>query len=181
MSWTTPKTWTNEPLIAADMNTHIRDNLEALKEPPAAEGVLDEGANYTTTSTSVGNVDGTDTEGKLRHTIVTAGGDIMVGFSGMCFSDTDSTGLGLMVSVDGITDPLGADTGYTGLYRISSGAASARWPISFTRILTGYAAGSHIIRLQWRATGAGGGTITLYAGAGTTGADVHPQFWVREI
>jgi hypothetical protein len=25
------------------------------------------------------------------------------------------------------------------------------------------------------------GTATLYAGAGTLGLDVHPQFWVREL
>jgi hypothetical protein len=34
MSWTTPKTWVNdETLTADDMNTHLRDNLNALKAP----------------------------------------------------------------------------------------------------------------------------------------------------
>lgn len=33
MAWTEPKTWvTGDPLIASDYNTHIRDNLNALRE-----------------------------------------------------------------------------------------------------------------------------------------------------
>ena len=36
-NWTTPKTWnTGDPLIATDMNTHIRDNFEFIKSPPTA-------------------------------------------------------------------------------------------------------------------------------------------------
>ncbi len=32
MAWTTPKTWVaNDVLTAADMNTHVRDNLDALQ------------------------------------------------------------------------------------------------------------------------------------------------------
>ena len=32
MAWTTPKTWAaNDVLTAADMNTHVRDNLDALQ------------------------------------------------------------------------------------------------------------------------------------------------------
>jgi hypothetical protein len=32
MAWTTPKTWTTSEVVDADMlNTHIRDNMEALK------------------------------------------------------------------------------------------------------------------------------------------------------
>ena len=30
MGWTTPKTWTATTLTTTDMNTHVRDNLEAL-------------------------------------------------------------------------------------------------------------------------------------------------------
>lgn len=32
--WTTPKTWLNAILTAADLNTHVRDNLSFLYSPP---------------------------------------------------------------------------------------------------------------------------------------------------
>jgi hypothetical protein len=36
MAWTTPKTWsTNEVVTAANMNTHVRDNMSFLGSPPA--------------------------------------------------------------------------------------------------------------------------------------------------
>jgi hypothetical protein len=41
--WTTPKTWTSATLSSTDMNTHVRDNLNYLKEsiPPGAAGSPD--------------------------------------------------------------------------------------------------------------------------------------------
>lgn len=36
MAWTTPKTWaTNEVVTAANMNTHVRDNVTFLGSPPS--------------------------------------------------------------------------------------------------------------------------------------------------
>lgn len=41
--WTTPKTWnTGEPLTAADLNTHLRDNLEYLKDKPSGAYLANE-------------------------------------------------------------------------------------------------------------------------------------------
>ena len=37
MPWTTPKTWaTNEVVTAANMNTHLRDNMAFLGSPPSS-------------------------------------------------------------------------------------------------------------------------------------------------
>ncbi|MEL6406094.1 MAG: hypothetical protein AAFR81_17115 [Chloroflexota bacterium] len=76
MAWTTPKTWSNEPLVAGDLNTHLRDNMEALKDPPSEQVVLDEASNYSTSSTVFVDVDNT----VLSLTLETNGGDVMVHF-----------------------------------------------------------------------------------------------------
>ena len=79
MTWTTPKTWQVDELVTATiMNTHIRDNLNALKTPPSADYDCNEAANYATTSTTFVNVDATN----LALTITTNGGDVLVHFHG---------------------------------------------------------------------------------------------------
>lgn len=167
MSWTTPKTWVNsEPLTADDLNTHLRDNLNALHAPPTASYQLNEAANYTTTSTTFVDVDAT--VGKLSLTITTTGGDVMIGFYGYAAA-TGNTGF-FDVEMDGTR--IGGDDGLAVFY-ISIATTS------FVILKTGVSAGSHTFKLQWKV--ASGGTATLYAGAGTLGADVHPQFWVREV
>ena len=55
MAWTAPKTWADDELVTANvMNTHIRDNLNALKTPPSDHYKLNEASDYTTTSTDLG-------------------------------------------------------------------------------------------------------------------------------
>jgi hypothetical protein len=172
MSWTEPKTWTNEPLVAGDLNTHLRDNLEALKEPPTAHYELNESADYSVTSTSFVNVDGT----KLSLTISTSGGDVMLAFHGFVRAGTNSDTLYFDVEMDGAR--IGGDDGIIAAMRAASGGTPTRIPVSFVRLVTSLAAGSHTFKLQWKVSG---GTGELYAGAGTSGVDLHPQFWVREV
>jgi hypothetical protein len=50
--------------------------------------------------------------------------------------------------------------------------------VSFHRIITTLAAGTHTFKLQWKVSS---NTGTLYAGAGTSSFDLHPQFYVREM
>jgi hypothetical protein len=167
-AWTTPATWAVDQLVTADdLNTHLRDNLTALKTPPSAHYECDEGSDYTTTSTSFENVDGTN----LALTITTNGGDVIVHFDGVvghgslvnyCYFDVD---------VDG--SPLGGDDGI-----VMTMGPSARHNVSFTRLITGLDADEHTFTLQWKVDA---GTATLFAGAGTSGADIHPQFWAREV
>jgi hypothetical protein len=53
MPWTTPKTWsTNEVVTAANMNTHLRDNMAFVGSPPSCS-VFNSGAQSVTSSTFV--------------------------------------------------------------------------------------------------------------------------------
>lgn len=164
MAWTDPKTWTAAVLSSSDLNTHLRDNLNALKEPPTDDHTVNEATDYSTTSTSFTNVDGTD----LSLTITTTGGDVLVHFHGVMANA--SGGILLDFTVDGVrhsTDD--------GILRHGTNVACAT---TFTRLVTGLSAGSHTFVLQYKVTG---GTGIIYAGAATGGFDVHPQFWVREV
>lgn len=170
MTWTTPKTWvTGEPLTAGDLNTHLRDNLNALKTPPGDAYIANEASNYTTTSTAFVSVDATN----LALTITTAGGDALVAFSGAVSNNTAGQAVYFDVDLDGVRQ-----AGNDGINVLTSAAANSIGNAAFAWLVTGLAAGSHTFKLQWKVSG---GTGTLYAGAGTGGADIHPQFWVREI
>lgn len=163
MSWTIPKTWTvGEPLTAGDMNTHLRDNLLALKQRPSAAIILDETSNYATTSAYFVDVD----PAKLSLTIETTGGDVLVGLVAYAY------GLALWdLTVDGARQA-GGDGLLRGL------AVSGYHPLTFVWMLSGLAAGVHQVRLQWRSAS---GTAYLYAGDGAAGLDLHPQFWLKEL
>lgn len=54
-------------------------------------------------------------------------------------------------------------------------ASAGTLPVSFTRLITGLPVGTlSSIKLQAKVTA---GTMTIYAGAGSSNADVHSQFW----
>lgn len=165
MTWTTPKTWTNEPLIAGDLNTHLRDNMEALKDPPTAHVELDELTDYSTTSTTFVDVDAT----RLSLTVDTNGGAVIVGFAG-AMQITGANFAYLDVTVDGTR--FAGDNGLLGI------RDTVLDNVSFVILVTNLSAGSHTFALQWRVNS---GTATLFAGAGSTNTDLHPQFWVREV
>jgi hypothetical protein len=168
--WTTPKTWAAGELVTAAMlNTHLRDNLEYLKTPPADAYILNESGDYSTTSTSFVNVDGT----KLALTIATAGGDVLVGFSGIASNTSGGGRVYLDVEVD--TVRTGGDDG---LVLITSSSASHAQNITFLKLVQGLSAGSHTFKLQYKVST---GTGTIYAGAGSSGYDTHSQFFVREL
>lgn len=77
MAWTQPKTWTNEPLVAADLNTHLRDNLNALKDLPSYS--YQSASSYSTTSTTPVLVDSSN----MNETItLESAGNVLLGFNG---------------------------------------------------------------------------------------------------
>lgn len=176
MAWTTPKTWTTgEPLTAGDLNTHLRDNLEALRQPPTAHYEPDETSDYSTTSGTFVDVDSTN----LALTITTNGGDVLVGFHGSAGGVAGSGGMRyLQFDVEVDSERVAGDDGIVALG--VPGSSTVISPISFARLVTGLAPGGHTFKLQWRRNNTGL-TGTLYAGAGTSGLDVHPQFWVQEV
>lgn len=172
MAYTQPTTRnTGDSITASVWNTDLVDNLIAIKNPPTDSYVADEGADWTTTSTSFVDVDGTD----LSLTITTTGGDVIVHFHGVFLMSFNSDIVKLNVSLDGVN--VAADDGITGASFYNS-ASALKLPISFTRLITGVSAGSHTFKLRWRVAA---NSVTLYAGAGTTNFDFHPQFWVREM
>lgn len=173
MAWTTPKTWTSEPLTSSDLNTYIRDNQNDIRsrQDNNADYILDEGSDYTTTSTTFTEVDATN----LSLTITTTGGDVLVFFSGSVRMSANRYGF-FNIEVDA-TDKFTND-GHTMIFGTPTDTALA--PVTMAVLCEGLSAGSHTFQLKWK-VGSGGGTLTMYAGAGTSDADVHPQFWVQEV
>ncbi len=169
-TWTAPRTWADNDLVAAaDLNEQLRDNQEFLKDPPTDIYDANEASDYTTTSTSFTDVDGTN----FSLSLDTEGGDVLVWFSGNVRTNSAGQTIHLNVSVDGSDNV--ADDGIIGT---PVTGAQPGLPTTFIRLIQGLAAGTHTFKLRWKTNT---GTATLYAGAGTSNADVHPQFGVREI
>ena len=170
-TWKGVKTWgVGEALSANDMLTYINDNLEALKEPPTDNYECDESSDYTTTSTSFVDVDATN----LNLTITTTGGDVMVGFTGAVQNTTVGKTVCFDIDMDGARE--GGDDGITQI--CNGGTDIPVVQVGMVYLITGLDAGEHTFKLQWKVNG---GTAKLFAGAGTSNYDVHPQFWVREV
>ena len=167
-TWSSPHSWSVGELVSASlMNQHLRDNLEFLKTPPTGLYILNESSDYTTTSTSFANVDNV----KLALSIISAGGDILVGFCGTVLQNGGTVFFD--VEVDGTRT--GSDDG---LVALTPGAATNRGNITFFKLIQGLAPGTRNFKLQWKVNA---GTATLFAGAGTSNGDIHPQFFVREV
>ena len=170
MAYTTPETWANELVTSAKWNANLKTNILALKDPPSDNYEANEGANYTKTGTSWGDVD-TD----FNHSITTTGGAVLLSFTGNVNAAGDPTSLAFLdVSVDGTRIVNQASAGLAVVIN------SVNTLVSFSRLVTGLSAGAHTFNLQW-ATNSGLVTATMYAGAGTASYDLHPQFFVREI
>jgi hypothetical protein len=145
-----------------------KSSAAELLATPRATYTLNESSNYTTTSTSFVDIDAT----KLALTLITNGGDVEVNFYGS-FSIDGTQPFYLDVAVDGVRT-----AGDDGLLKHSITTSGATANTAFRRLISSLAAGSHTFKLQWKTAG---NTLTLYAGAGTSQSDVHPQFWVKEI
>jgi len=162
MVWTTPQTWTAALVTVAEFNTHIRDNLLWLKDPPT--GIATLSTAITTTSTSWTNVTG------LSVTLTTSGGTIMVGFTAVTSMST-GTATHFNIAVDGV-DQASSTDGYT--YSVSSPVNT----VSPVILLEGIAAGTHTFQLRWKNNS--GATTTLYAESSGAAVKMLPMFWVRE-
>lgn len=178
MAYVAPSTKTTGAVItAAVWNQDIVENVLALKDPETQSYILNEGSDYTTTSTSFVDVDaGTGANTKLRLDLTTVGGDVLVNFHGS-FQGSAAMRVYLDLLVDGAR--LGGDDGIlaSGIHLYTTEKSGLK-AINFTRLLTGLSASTHTIKLQWKVDAL---TATLHAGAGTSNYDVHPQFWAREV
>jgi hypothetical protein len=171
MTWTPPITWTVGQIVTAtDLNEQLRDNLAFLKAPPTASYFANEDSDYQTTATSFVDVDGS----RLALQLVTAGGDLLVGFFGSLRRVSGTTPVAYLdVELDGAR--IGGDDGLA----LAETNGAAHFVVSFVALARGVAAGLHTFRLQWKVSS--GATYKLHAGAGTASYDLHPQFWVREV
>lgn len=172
MAWSTPKTWSSEPLTSVDLNTYVRDNQNYLNLRPSDSYTLDESSDYSTTSTAFVDVDAT----KLAFTITSNGGDVLVHFDGT-FRFTAGSGAAacyLDLDIDG-----SSIAGDDGILRLNIANVNDFAQASFTRFISGLSVGNHTFKLCWKISS--GDTVALLAGAGTSGGDLHPQFWVKEI
>lgn len=172
--WTSPRTWTTGELVTKTiMDTHVRDNLLALKDPSTKLFTLNQGSNYTTTSTTFTNVDNTvDT---FNLTLTTYGGDVLIVAVLNVLRSASPTSVYFDVELDGAR--IGGDDGIVGQDDPENTAPGST--ITLIRLHRSLAAGSHTFKLQWKLSAAN--TTTIYAGAGTANADLHGQFWVREV
>lgn len=150
MAWTTPKTWSSEPLTSTDLNTYIRDNQTYLKERVDAEAkqYIRTSGDYTTTSGgAMVDMDTTN----MNLTITTTGGDVQITFAGYG-SNSNTAIIVIGFRVDDTTD-----------YEIVTEEISnsnEEANLSSTYILTGLSAGSHSFKMRWRCNGG-----TMYAGS----------------
>jgi hypothetical protein len=171
--WTTPKTWvTGDPLTASDLNTHVRDNLDYLKSPPTTLYQIAGTSDYTTTSTAFTDVDGTN----LALAITTAGGDVLIFFSGIVLISSATNYVYFDLSIDGVLQG-----GANGLLAVKPGTAGAsQIPIVIPFLKQGLGSGTHTIKLQWKVDN-GSVTATFKANSAGIAGQMKPQSAVREV
>ena len=175
MTWHTPKTWQlNELVTEATLNEQVRDNEGYLFERPLSYINLDQSANIVTTSTTFVNV-----HADIARTITLAGTRARVTFQGFFRIEGSGAGsqrLWLDIAVDGVRQ-----AGDDGLC-MGQVTNNGYLPLAFSWVVTGLTPGTHTFTLQWKTyASVGTPTGTLYAGAGTSAFDLHPQFSVEEF
>jgi hypothetical protein len=150
MAWTSPRTWSTGELVTASiMNTHVRDNLNALKTPPKGKVTLT--GNVSTTSTSEVDLTGATT------TFTTAGGAVMVFFTctlSVAQGPVDESAQ-MYINIDGVDV-------FSQRVRLASGGSVADYkPCTMTFASASLSAGSHTVKIRWKSIG--GAQVTVAA------------------
>lgn len=151
MAWTSMTNLSTGDLVSeADMDA-IRGNIEYLLDPNKQIIKHDNGADYTTTSTSFVDVDATN----LSLTITTNGGPVLVSAAFTWGANTGNITVYFDLDVDGAS------------YTSSKGVHFEYYPAStgshlggFSVLVDGLTAGSHTFKLQWKV---GSGTGRIYS------------------
>jgi hypothetical protein len=168
MAWTTPNTVSPGGIFSAsDYNTYLRDNLSYLFNGRAGQTVkYDNGADYSTSSTTYANIDGTN----LSITLTVNSGKVLLAFFGAFFCSTGQYGA-IDFSVDGVRVNAAGTLG--------SGWLSAQGTNTLIVLVTGLSVGSHVFKIMWRSIG--GTAFTLYAGSGVATTDFIPTLSALEV
>ena len=169
MAWTSPKTWTSEPLTSIDLNTYVRDNQNHLKDriDSSASHIVSGSTNYSTTATAWVDVDMKE----LSLTLQAHGGAVLIGFTGAIRHHADSKVTYFNIAVD--DNDYFSDDGLTQFHNAGRDDGLRFKPISFVVMIPALTTGSHVFKLRWK-------TVR----GNTTVMDIektHPQFWAKEI
>lgn len=141
MAWTTPRTWVASELVTATLlNTHLRDNLNALKALPA-KGASKTADTWTTSSTSFVSIPDAEVE------VTTAGGRLLIGVFGTFSANTTLSGAVSLV-IDGTTR-VGSAT--DGLQRINVPGSGVNG-FGLTYLSQAFSAANHTVALQVKTT-----------------------------
>lgn len=157
-AWTDPKTWTAGMVVdEVDLNTYLRDNMNALKDPPFQQIV----------TATAGNIDATASTaipitGDLEITLTTHGGAVQWGFMGR-FTSTNQFVFNVEYNGTAWSDRP------SGIRRIAPSVDS----YTMGGWITGLSSGSHTFVPTWKQPNSN--TMRLL----TSGEPV--VFWVREI
>lgn len=169
-AWTSPTTWTASLVTVSQFNQQIRDNLLALKSPPAALAMPNN--TYTTSSTSFVDIDAND----FKCDVTVAGSIVFFWFvATVQHSDTGGI-INFNISVDNVNQ-----YGDDGIYalRPMDFTTSHRMPVTIVHRLSGITPGTRTFRMKWKTSGA---TATLHAhGGAANGANAYAQFGVVEM
>lgn len=129
------------------------------------EYTLDEVSNISMSSTSFTNVDGTHLALQLTIDSKAGTGQALIGFHGNAAVPSGQKAY-WNLSVNGTLNAANDGIMFT---------PEGTLGVSFTRLVTGLVVGTlNTVTLQARVTA---GTMTVYAGAGTSNLDTHGQFW----
>lgn len=155
MAWSQPRTWSSDKITDAVLNAEIRDNMDALKDPPSD--------NYTDTYTGSSFSSTTSTSFVAIHanyslSLSTRGGDILVCFSGVLSAAANWY---VDLALDG--QRIGGTDGIL--------AGNSRKPIALYWLLTGKPSATYTFDMYWKVAS---GTLTLEN-------NQVPQFWAREV
>lgn len=146
MTWTTPKTWgTGDLVTAADLNTHLRDNLAYLKTAITFDSVEADNNYSSSDHTAFVDVDSS----ALSLTVTTRGKLALVGFETAAHQSTTAQAISFDITVDG------ARVGTSGRGLVYQHISSSRdyntpTPVRGQHWLTNLAAGTHTLRLVWQ-------------------------------
>jgi hypothetical protein len=176
MAWTAPPSFTTGELVPASKMQIISDDLSYLLNRPKGSTFRDNGANYTTTSTSFVAVDSTN----MKQTITMSGSSALVGFAGTVFN-TDAGNVGincLDITVDGVRAGAAGTDGI--VVMVDLGSVTHQTNGSFSILVTGLSTGSHTFALVWR-TNNSVNTVALSSGSGAGGTDNIPNVWAVEV
>lgn len=141
-TWTSPHTWVDGELVGASgLNTHVRDNLNALMNPNNFN--LQTNAAFSTTATTFITLTST-------ALVVQGGGPVLIGGRFSILVSNFNTGM-VVLDVDGTQST------------IYSGGNSPSF-VGFSELWTGLTVASHTISLKWKVAI---GTVTAWTTGGT--------------